>query len=650
MGDTGGERRHSGHTRKVLNGVADLATLHPDLAAQWHPDNDKTPDRVSCGSHYKAMWVCPTDSRHVWEAQVTKRVNGNGCPVCSGRKVIAGVNDLATTHPEVATQWHPDNRNTPAEVSYGSNKRYMWVCPSGHEWGETPNRRTALNYGCPVCSGKRTIHGVNDLATTDPDLAAEVADDSPLRATEVSRGSKKHLRWRCRVDRSHVWDAAPSDRIRGNGCPVCSGKKVIVGVNDLLTTHPHLAQFWNENNPPMTAVHAGSHSKVKWVCEHGHVTVSEIRHVAIRGQGCGVCSGHRAVCGFNDLASQRPDWSAQWHPDNTLKPTEVTVNHNGKVWWVCEKGHEWFTSPNNRVKGDSGCPTCARNTFTSKGELALAAWVESVSSDDVHRNVRSVVSGHELDIWIPEQSLAIEFNGAYYHSERFRDKDYHRDKFLACEAQGVRLVQVWDHDWRDRRDIIERMLAHVLGESRAPRIGARSTVPQRLESAHAGAFFDANHIRGAVHAATCFGLIHDGEVVAALAVKRSGDTAHISRYATSCTVPGGFSKLVTYADDWAHTRGMSKWETFADLSLSNGDVYVAAGFTRGDDIPPDYGYLYRGTLHHKFLFRKARFKDDPALRYEEGLTERQLAELNNIPRVYDSGKRRYTKAVRGMLM
>ena len=94
-----------------------LAETHPELAAQadgWDPTT------LAAGSKKKVGWKCEQD--HTWLAIVASRKRGNGCPICSNKKVLAGFNDLATTNPELAAQ--ADGWNS-ASVTKGSNKNWI---------------------------------------------------------------------------------------------------------------------------------------------------------------------------------------------------------------------------------------------------------------------------------------------------------------------------------------------------------------------------------------------------------------------------------------------------------------------------------------------------------------------------------------------
>ena len=140
---------------RVISGESDLATLFPDIAAEWdYSKNTKDPSNVSRASKYMAGWICPTYN-HSYRTTVARRtLDGQGCPVCSGRRVLAGFNSLADSHPHLLQEWGVDNSKTPYEVSYGSSYRALWVCQKSHIWKSTVNTRTSKDSGCPLCSPK----------------------------------------------------------------------------------------------------------------------------------------------------------------------------------------------------------------------------------------------------------------------------------------------------------------------------------------------------------------------------------------------------------------------------------------------------------------------------------------------------------------
>jgi hypothetical protein len=130
-------------SKKVLSGFNDLFSLMPDIAKEAHGWD---PETVSVSSGKKLEWKCINN--HIWKARVYSRIGGSGCPICSNQKISIGINDLLTTHPELAKEadgWDP------TKVVAGSDKKKDWKCDFGHEWSATLGSRKN-GTGCPSCS------------------------------------------------------------------------------------------------------------------------------------------------------------------------------------------------------------------------------------------------------------------------------------------------------------------------------------------------------------------------------------------------------------------------------------------------------------------------------------------------------------------
>lgn len=276
----------------------------------------------------------------------------------------------------------------------------------------------------------------------------------------------------------------------------------------------------------------------------------------------------------------------------------------------------------------------------SLGELALAEFISGLGLKVIH-NSRKIIQPLELDLYIPERKFGIEFNGIYWHSERYKSQTYHYDKFMACKEKGIQLVQIWQDEWQLKQPIVKQMLAHKLGRSELPKIGASKCRVTNVDTSECKLFLDAHHIQGGIGAAVRLGLRtkETNELVAVLLVKRStGDVAwELVRYATSQQVPGGFSKLLS-----AFRRDHpGRVKTFADLCYSDGSLYEQTGWVRDKLHRPDYKYIVGKVRVHKSSYKLDRFKKDHSLEFVEGLTERELAGLNGLQRIFDAGKVRY---------
>ena len=137
--------------KKVEAGRNDLATTNPELSYQWHPTKNLplAPTDVMETTTKKIWWKC--NLGHDWIAVSESRSKGTGCPYCAGQKVWKGYNDLSTTNPEIAAQWHPTKNQPlkPTEVVAGTSKKIWWACEHQHEWLAKGSKRVQ-GQGCPV--------------------------------------------------------------------------------------------------------------------------------------------------------------------------------------------------------------------------------------------------------------------------------------------------------------------------------------------------------------------------------------------------------------------------------------------------------------------------------------------------------------------
>jgi hypothetical protein len=205
-----------------------LVTTHPEIAKQWHPTLNYpiTPKDTSKGRMEKYWWKCDKKDDHVFEDSPNARTSSKtNCPICSGKRVVKS-NCLATTHPEIAKQWHPtlNGKNTIYNIIAGSGKKVWWKCDKGedHEWLTAVSHR-ATGTACPFCCNQK-INIENSLQTLNPNLAKEwhPSENGNLTPLNFGQGSSQKVWWRCNDNNEHEWNAKISDRSNGNGCPSCA--------------------------------------------------------------------------------------------------------------------------------------------------------------------------------------------------------------------------------------------------------------------------------------------------------------------------------------------------------------------------------------------------------------------------------------------
>lgn len=267
----------------------------------------------------------------------------------------------------VLAQWHPTKNGalSPDQVTFGSKKKAWWICDKGHEW-QAEIKSRAYGTGCPICTNRQVCPGENDLATVHPELVSSwhPTRNGDLTPRDITSGAQKKAWWIC--EKGHEWQAIVWSRTGDDtGCPVCAGKVVIPGENDLATAFPALVPSWHpEKNGALTpqTISPYSNRKVWWICEKGHEWKTMVKHRSVEKSGCPVCAGRKILAGFNDLGTLHPAIAAQWHPtlNKDLTPEMVGIGCNKKVWWLCDYGHVWKAAVYSRTcKRKHGCPICS---------------------------------------------------------------------------------------------------------------------------------------------------------------------------------------------------------------------------------------------------------------------------------------------------
>lgn len=297
------------------------------------------------------------------------------CPCSREQKKAPDAESFQARYPELAKFWdRSKNSVLPNDVYAGTHKRYWFRCAAGHSFQQQLFSHVRLKGSCPICAGRRILPGVNDLVTFAPAVAAEWHPTKNSKSPEqLSPGFNGKVWWLGKC--GHEWEASPNRRVHsGQGCPVCANLKLVVGVNDLETTHPNIARQWDpiKNKKGPSEVVWGTHQQVWWLCDLGHSWRTAV--ITRQKSGCPVCTGRVLLKGFNDLASQAPDIAREWSTKNRKLPDEVLKGTASLAWWRCGTCNaEWRAGVVNRTANGSGCPRCAKPGYdaTSDGYLYL---------------------------------------------------------------------------------------------------------------------------------------------------------------------------------------------------------------------------------------------------------------------------------------
>lgn len=304
-------------------------------------------------------------------------------------------------------------------------------------------------------------------------------------------------------------------------------------------------------------------------------------------------------------------------------PTCPVCNDAPRKW--TDEGAEYYVT--------CGKTSCMRKS--SGGERELREFIASNTVHGVIPNHR--IDNVEFDVFIPDLSLAFEYNGLYWHSEEKKGKNFHVEKSEFAGSKGIQLVHVWEDDWVYKRGIVESIVLNKLGKSE--KIYARKceiVVPTSKETKE---FMKNNHLQGASNDSIRFGLMHDGELVSVMTfgktrmITNRKEGFELLRFSNKkgISVTGGASRLLK---QFIRKHSPDKLLSYANTDISNGNLYEQLGFVKIKQTIPGYWWCADGRKYHRSNFMKHQLVSQG---FDEKMTERQIMESRGYFRVFDSG-------------
>lgn len=271
-------------------------------------------------------------------------------------------------------------------------------------------------------------------------------------------------------------------------------------------------------------------------------------------------------------------------------------------------------------------------------------------------NDRKVLSGKELDIYLPDHNLAIEMDGLKHHTELFGSKTstYHLDKTKSCQSKGIRLLHIFDDEWLTKKDICISKLLSILKVSKNQSIYARKCIIREISSESKNEFLNKNHIQGEDRSNIKLGMFHNDILVSVMTFSNSFNMTNtvgvdgqwnLSRFASdnSLSVIGGAGKLLSYFIKNYNPKSII---SFADLRWSEmkDNLYIKLGFNLVKIGDPNYFYyhpkLYGNVRIHKFAWgKKSILKKYPEMNPNK--TEWEMMQELGFDRVWDCGLLKY---------
>jgi hypothetical protein len=431
-----------------------------------------------------------------------------------------------------------------------------------------------------------------------------------------------------RCKEGHLFNTSIYNLKVRKSCPVCIKYK---------SSKEFIESLLIPLNYSLLEIYKGSVIRIR--CPKGHdytVAFSAFR----RGNRCPYCYGN--ILTLEDVRNMYAKEDYTFLSDSYANSKTL---HNIK----CPAGHVYKGRTNDFQQGHK-CPKC--NSNFSKAERTLSESLRNLLPKSLKMvlNDRSVIGPKELDIYFPEEKVAIEFCGLYWHSEdmlnknrSFKDgwngKNNHRKKLELCREKDIRLITIFSDEFRDHPDICLSRIAQALNQQQN-RIYARKCNLKQITSKEANDFFKGNHLQGSTKNKVAFGLYYEDdlvEVVSLGSLTRShvaNKTIELKRLASkkNTHVVGGPSKLFAACKSWAVDNGYTVIRSYCDLRWGTGNLYKVLGF----NIVNETSYSPHYVNKKDNRVRNITLRKTPEERLT-GKTEWELRQAQGYLRIYDCG-------------
>lgn len=474
----------------------------------------------------------------------------------------------------------------------------------------------------------------NSLKLNFPNILNEWAPKNKKGPSYYTDNSAEKVWWKCSSCKEE-WKTQIRVRTQQkSGCPYCAGNRT--SKKNKIQSKKLYEEYHNSNKRPLKEYSKGSNKSVKWKCrECDWEWSTSIYNRTHNVSNCPNCAGN-TVNDKNRFSSNYPD-VAEELISKDIDPDKISYGSKKRGRWKCLScSHIWETQIFNRTIHESGCPKCCTTWGPSKAEEKIDEYLKNdLGVKNIIRNSRKIIKPKELDIYLPDHKLAIEYNGLYWHTEPRKGKKYHINKTKECNKKGIKLIHIFSDDWKNKKDIIKSMIAHAVGKSPNVIYARKCEVVLFDKNKEFAEFFEENHIQGQTLSSWAYGLKYNDELVACLSIRtpiHHKDAREIARFAVKKFhhIPGAFSKLFKRAKNKTLHEDKSVIISYADLSYGDGSVYDKNNLEFMKNTKLNYWYTDGTKRYNRFKFRA-----------QDGKSEKQVAKENGVQKIYGCGNKLY---------
>ena len=295
-----------------------------------------------------------------------------------------------------------------------------------------------------------------------------------------------------------------------------------------------------------------------------------------------------------------------------------------------------------RYKNDQiVCTICNEvDSLTSTCENSIFTFLNDNYKGEIRVSARDIINPKEIDIYLPELKIGIEFNGLYWHSEKFKNRKYHYEKYISCLERGIHLIQIWEDDWKYKNDIVKSILLNQIGLIRS-KIYARKCEIVQLTNKESKKFLNENHIQGYVPSSITIGLKFNNEVVSLMTFSNrkinNSNRFELLRFCNKINtiVIGSANKLF---NNFLENNIQSNIISYSDNSIFNGKMYEILNFKNRGNTSLNYYWVKGDKKYHRFNFNKKKLLKEG---YSSDKTEKEIMYERGFFKVWGCGQTKW---------
>ena len=520
------------------------------------------------------------------------------------------------------------------------------ICPEHGEFWQSFHCHINKKQACPVCGIKKRSENKSYDFDDFIKKAKKIHGNKYIYEENEYHGYREKMKMICPIHGEFY--QVPTYHINNKyGCPEC-GMNIARNikrrsVNDFI----NIAKKVHNNKYDYSKVnYVNAITKVCIICpEHGEFW--QIPYSHLKGFGCSKCGD--ALRGRNQTKTQE-QFISEANVIHSNKYDYTKTKYTGiynPVIITCPKHGDFEQVPSYHLQGN-GCPTCGKVISKAENEIRDFC-LQYFGSEGVQQRNKLLIHPYELDIYLRPIKYAIEYNGLRWHSEKFgKDKTYHLNKLEMCKKRGIKLIQIFEDEYVNHKEIVYKKLQHILKlDSNQVKMPGRKTVVSGIDSSTAKNFLEKYHLQGYARSTVYLGCYYNNELISVMSFKRETKTCNeweLNRFASNynyiCQGVGG--KLFKY---FIHNYQPDEIKSFADRRWTvdeTDNIYIKLGFKFDSYTSPEYRYFNESDgliRQHKYGFRKQKLHKKYGLPLS--MTEEEMTQCLGYSRIYDCGLIKY---------